>query len=382
MYSYFRAFGILFIMFSFISCSSDPAESPDYIPVEQSDFQVEHDGKQVDLFTLENEQGMKVQITNYGGKIVSVLVPDRNGKLGDVVLGYETAREYFDGIASLGATMGRYANRIAQAQFTLNDSTYQLDKNNGEHSIHGGMEGFRHQVWDANQIDGQTLELSYFSEDGEGGYPGNLEVTVTYSVTEDNELKLEYEASTDKPTVLNMTNHAFFNLSGEGSGKILDHVLFVDAVQYTPVDSTAIPTGELRAVEGTPFDFTEATAIGARIDADNQQLEYVGGYDHNYVLNKEEGALALAARLFDPESGRVMEVHTTEPGLQVYTANSLTGEGNQVGKGGHAYGPQSSVCLETQHFPDSPHHPNFPSTVITPDDGYQSTTIYTFSTRE
>lgn len=379
MYSYLRSVGILLIMVILVSCAE---ESPDYLPVQQSDFQLEHDGKQVDLYILTNEQGMKVQITNYGGKIVSVLVPDREGTLGDVVLGYETGQEYLEGIASLGATMGRYANRIANARFTLDDSTYHLDKNNGEHSIHGGTEGFRHQVWDARQIDEQSLELSYFSEDGEGGFPGNLEVSVVYTVTDDNELQLEYSASTDKPTILNMTNHAFFNLAGEGSGDILDHKLFVNANQYTPVDSTAIPTGELRNVEGTPFDFTEATSLGARIDEDNQQLDYVGGYDHNFVLNKDSKKLSLAARLSEPGTGRVMEVFTTEPGLQVYTANSLTGEGNQIGKGGHAYGPQSAVCLETQHFPDSPHHPHFPSTRITPEDGYQSTTVYKFSTSD
>lgn len=379
MYSYLRRAALCLIIISFISCAED---SPEYVPVEQADFQLQHEGKQIDLYTLENEQGMKVQITNYGGKIVSLLVPDRDGTLGDVVLGYETAQEYLDGIASLGATMGRYANRIAQAQFMLDDSTYHLDKNNGEHSIHGGTEGFRHQVWDARQVDGQTLELSYFSEDGEGGYPGNLEVTVVYTVTDNNELKLEYSASTDKPTILNMTNHAFFNLAGEGSGDILDHELYVDADRYTPVDSTAIPTGELREVEGTPFDFTEMTPIGARIDADNRQLGHVGGYDHNFVLNKDGGELALAARLSEPATGRVMEVFTTEPGLQVYTANSLTGEGSQVGKGGHPYGPRSAVCLETQHFPDAPHHPNFPSTRITPEEGYESTTIYKFSTAE
>lgn len=379
MYSYLRSVGIFLIIVSIASCT---VESPDYIPVEESDFDLQHDGKQINLYTLENEQGMKTQITNYGGKIVSILVPDKDGIIGDVVLGYETGQEYLDGIASLGATMGRYANRIAGAQFTLDDSTYHLDKNNGEHSIHGGTEGFRHQVWDAQQIDEQTLELSYFSEDGEGGYPGNLEVSVTYTVTDDNELKLEYTASTDTPTVLNMTNHAFFNLAGEGVGDILDHELYVDAGAYTPVDSTAIPTGELREVAGTPFDFTDLTPIGARIDEENQQLEHVGGYDHNFVLNNDTEELALAARLSEPKTGRVMEVFTTEPGLQVYTANSLTGEGNQVGKGGHAYGPQSAVCLETQHFPDSPHHPDFPSTRITPEDGYNSTTVYKFSTSE
>ncbi|GAA5522032.1 galactose mutarotase [Aliifodinibius salicampi] len=381
MRSYIRILVSLLIVGSVVACTNED-QSPNYVPVEQSEFRTEHDGKQIDLYTLENEEGMKVQITNYGGKIVSLLVPNRNGELGDVVLGYETGQEYIDGIASLGATMGRYANRIANAQFNLNDSTYYLDENNGAHSIHGGEQGFRHQVWDAEQINDQTLRLTLFSEDGEGGYPGNLDVSVVYTVTDDNELKLEYSASTDKPTFLNMTNHAFFNLKGEGEGKILDHELYVDADQFTPVDSTAIPIGELRDVEGTPFDFRETTPIGARIDADNQQLEHVGGYDHNFVLNKDSGEMDLAARLIEPETGRIMEVFTTEPGLQVYTANGLTGEGNQVGKGGHAYGPRSAVCLETQHFPDSPHHSHFPSTLITPDDDYSSTTIYKFDTMD
>lgn len=363
-----------------LSCSPARETEPGYVPVERDTFQTEHEGRQVDLYTLENVHGMKVQITNYGGKVVSIIVPDRDGRLGDVVLGYETGDQYIDGIASLGATMGRYANRIANAQFKLNDTTYHLDPNNGEHSIHGGSAGFRHQVWEAHQVDGKTLELSYFSGDGDGGYPGNLDVTVTYTVTDENELRLHYSATTDRPTVLNMTNHAFFNLAGEGSGDILDHVLYVNADRYTPVDRDAIPTGELRSVEGTPFDFTRPTPIGARIDADNRQLEHVGGYDHNFVLNKQPGEMALAARLSEPTSGRVMEVYTTEPGLQVYTSNSLTGEGNQAGKGGHPYGARSAVCLEAQHFPDSPHHPEFPSTVITPDEGYESTTVYRFGT--
>ncbi len=373
---WFRRYSLISLIFvCFLSC----AKSQNYIPVDRADFQITHDDKAVDLYTLENQQGMTVKITNYGGKIVSILVPDRNGQLGDVTLGYETASEYINGIASLGATMGRYANRIAQAQFTLDDSTYYLDKNNGEHSIHGGNEGFRFQVWDARQIDDQTLELSYFSEDGEGGYPGNLTVKVTFTVTDDNELKLDYAADTDKKTVINLTNHAFFNLAGEGSGDVSDHVLYVNAEQYTPVDSTAIPTGELRDVTGTPFDFTTPTRIGKRIDQDNRQLTFVGGYDHNFVLDDESGDLTLAARLSEPTSGRVMEVHTTEPGLQVYTANSLSGS---EGKGGHTYGSRSAICLETQHFPDSPHHPNFPSTTLGAGEEYHSTTVYKFSTTE
>ncbi len=362
-----------------MSCSQ-PNESQNYVPVKSENFQVTHDGKPVRLYTLKNDKDMVVQITNYGGKIVSILVPDKHGNLGDVNLGYESADAYINGIASLGATMGRYANRIANAQFTLNDSTYQLAKNNGEHSIHGGNKGFRFRVWDANQIDGQTLELSYLSEDGEEGYPGNLQVKVVFTVTNENELKLEYTASTDKPTVMNLTNHAFFNLAGEGNESVHDHILYVNADKFTVVDEDAIPTGEIRSVEGTPLDFTEPTRIGDRIDADYQQLEFVGGYDHNYVIDKAEGELALAARLSEPTSGRVMEVYTTEPGIQVYTANSL--KSTDTGKGGKVYGSQSSVCLETQHFPDSPHHDNFPSTVLNPDETYQSTTVYKFSVEE
>ena len=375
---YLPQFFLILITFA-MSCTPSN-ESQNYVPVHREDFQVEHNGKAIDLYTLKNSTGMVVQITNYGGKIVSILVPDKDGNLGDVNLGYETAETYLNGIASLGATMGRYANRIANAQFTLNDSTYQLAKNAGENSIHGGNQGFRFQVWDAEQIDDQTLALSYLSEDGEEGYPGNLQVKVIFTVTEDNELKLEYAATTDKPTVLNFTNHAFFNLAGEGNGDVLDHVLYVNADQFTVVDEESIPTGEIRDVAGTPLDFTTPTRIGDRIDADNEQLQYAGGYDHNYVINKAEGELALAARLSEPNSGRVMEVYTTEPGIQVYTANSLTNE--DTGKGGKTYGPRSSICLETQHFPDSPHHPHFPSTVLNPGEEYLSTTIYKFSVQE
>lgn len=352
-------------------------ESQNYVPVKRENFQTEHKGKSVDLFTLKNSKGMVVQITNYGGKIVSILVPDKEGKLGDVNLGFETAEEYFNNIASLGATMGRVTNRMAGAEFTLNDSTYQLDKNAGENSIHGGNEGFRFQVWDAEQMDDHTVALSYLSKDGEGGYPGNLQVKVVFSVTEENELKLEYSATTDKPTVVNFTNHAFFNLAGEGSGNILDHILYVNADSFTVSSEASIPTGEIRAVAGTPFDFTTPTSIGARIETDNDQLKFAGGYDQNYVIDKPKGELALAARLSEPNSGRVMEVYTTEPGIQVYTANSLTE--NDKGKGGKIYGSRSSICLETQHFPDSPHHDNFPSTVLNPDEQYQSITIYKFS---
>ena len=364
----------VFVLFGFFSC-----EKPkhNYVPVLEEAFHVTHDGKQVELFTLRNTKGMVVQITNYGGKIVSIIVPDREGNMGDVCLGYESAEEYINGIASLGATMGRYANRIANAQFTLNDSTYHLAKNNGEHTIHGGAKGFRFKVWDAKLFDEHNLELTYFSVDGEEGFPGNLTLKVFFTVTSENELKLTYHATTDKPTVLNVTNHAFFNLAGEGNGDVLNHELMVNADAFTPVDATAIPLGEYQKVTGTPMDFKNMTRIGARIDEDFEQLKHVGGYDHNFIINKKENELALAGLLYEPVSGRVMEVKTTEPGLQVYTANSLSA--TDTGKGGKVYGSRSSICLETQHFPDSPNHPNFPSTVINPGEDYVSTTIYKFS---
>ena len=344
-------------------------------------FQIEHEGKQIDLFTLQNTRGMVVQITNYGGKIVSILVPDKNGKMADVCLGYESAEGYINGSASMGATMGRFANRIANAQFTLNDSTYHLAKNAGEHTIHGGAKGFRFKVWEAKQLDEQNLELSYLSPDGEEGFPGNFTLKVLFSVTEDNELKLVYHATTDKPTVFNLTNHAFFNLAGEGNGDVLDHQLMVNADSFTPTNETSIPTGEIRSLDGTPLDFRNLTRVGDRIDADYDQLIFAGGYDHNYVINKDAGQLEMAALLYEPVSGRVMEVKTTEPGIQVYTANSLTGKGPDVGKSGHAYGSRSSICLETQHFPDSPNQPDFPTTVLNLGEEYLSTTIYRFSVK-
>ncbi len=350
-----------------------------YIPVKEEAFQLTHEGKKIDLFTLKNDKGMIVQITNYGGKIVSIIVPDRDGNMGDVCLGYESAEEYVNGIASLGATMGRYANRIANAQFTLNDSTYHLAKNAGEHTIHGGAKGFRFKVWDAKQLDDQSLELTYFSKDGEEGFPGNLTLKVLYTVTNENELKLTYHASTDKPTVLNVTNHAFFNLAGEGTGDVLDHELMVNADAFTPTNATSIPLGEYQNVAGTPLDFKNMTRIGERIDADFEQLKFAGGYDHNFIINKKENELAVAGLLYEPISGRVMEVKTTEPGIQVYTANSLTDKDH--GKGGKVYGSRSSICLETQHFPDSPNHPNFPTTVVNPGEDYISTTIYKFSVK-
>ncbi|NJN25805.1 MAG: galactose mutarotase [Cyclobacteriaceae bacterium] len=364
-----------------ISCDNQ-RQDKEVLTLDPAKFQVERDGRQLGLYTLKNTSGITVQITNYGGKIVSIIVPDRYGNLADVCLGYESAEGYFSGAASMGATMGRFANRIANAEFTLNDSTYRLAQNNGAHTIHGGEKGFRFKVWDARQLDDQNLELTYFSEDGEEGFPGNLTLKVLFSLTENDELVLKYHASTDMPTILNVTNHAFFNLAGEGSDTVLDHELLVVADTFTPVDDTAIPTGELRPVAGTAMDFRQLTRLGDRIGNDDDQLKFVGGYDHNFVLNKEGNELALAALLYEPVSGRVMEVKTTEPGIQVYTANSLTGKGPDVGKGGKPYSSQSAICLETQHFPDSPHHDHFPSTVLNPGEDYFSETVYRFSVKE
>src|SRR5579863_8527316 len=311
------------------------------------------DGQTIDLFTLTNQDGMKVAVTNYGGRIVSILVPDRTGKMADVVLGYDKLDGYLGNDPFFGALVGRYGNRIAKARFSLDGVEYKLAANNGPNSLHGGIKGFDKQVWKAHEIPGArpALELTYLSRDGEEGFPGNLSVKVVYTLAEANELRIDYTATTDKDTVLNLTNHSYFNLAGQGNGDILKHVLMINADRFTPVDSTLIPTGELRSVAGTPLDFREPTAIGARIDSGDEQIRFGKGYDHNFVLNR--GAhLKLAARVTEPESGRVLEVMTTQPGVQFYTGNFL--DGTVHGKGGKAYARRSAFCLETQHFPDSP----------------------------
>jgi len=335
------------------------------------------DGQQIDLYILTNKNGMEAAITNYGGTVVTLKVPDRNGKLADVVLGYDKLNDYADGRAYFGAIAGRYANRIANAKFTLDGTTYTLPKNDGENHLHGG---FNKRVWTAQDVSsdaGEALELAYLSKDGEEGYPGNLSVKVLYTLTGQNELKIEYSATTDKDSVVNFTNHSYFNLAGQGDGNILQQQLMIRADRFTPIDATSIPTGELRSVKGTPFDFTNATAIGARIDQDDQQLRMGRGYDHNWVLNGgTAGALSLAAQAYDPQSGRLLEVWTTEPGLQFYAGNFLDGI---RGRDGKIYNRRDAFCLETQHFPDSPNHPNFPSTVLKPGQHFQSTTVYKFS---
>jgi aldose 1-epimerase len=347
--------------------------------MQKQSFGKTEDGQPVDLYILTNKNGMEAAITNYGGTVVSLKVPDRNGKFEDVVLGYDNLDGYATGKAYIGATVGRYANRIAHATFTLDGTTYTLAKNDGDNHLHGG---FNKRVWTAKDVSssaGQALELTYLSKDGEEGFPGTLPVKVVYTLTDQNELKIDYSATTDKDTVLNLTNHAYFNLAGQGNGDVLEQQIMIRADRFTPIDATSIPTGELRSVKGTPFDFTNSTAIGARIDQDDQQLKLGRGYDHNWVLNNgTPGSLFLAAQAYDQHSGRVLEVLTTEPGIQLYTGNFLDGI---HGKDGKVYDRRYAFCLETQHFPDSPNHPNFPSAELKPGQRFQSTTVYKFSTK-
>jgi aldose 1-epimerase len=347
--------------------------------MQKQSFGKTEDGQPVDLYILTNKNGMEAAITNYGGTVVSLKVADRSGKFEDVVLGYDDLDGYATGKAYIGATVGRYANRIAHATFTLDSSTYSLAKNDGDNHLHGG---FNKRVWTAKDVSssaGQALELTYLSKDGEEGFPGNLPVKVVYTLTDQNELRIDYTATTDKDTVLNLTNHAYFNLAGQGNGDILQQQIMIKADRFTPIDATSIPTGELRSVKGTPFDFTNSTAIGTRIDQDDPQLKLGRGYDHNWVLNNGTPAsLFLAAQAYDQHSGRVLEVLTTEPGIQLYTGNFLDGI---HGKDGKVYNRRYAFCLETQHFPDSPNHPNFPSAELKPGQHFQSTTVYKFSTK-
>jgi aldose 1-epimerase len=340
------------------------------------------DGSRIDLYTLTNPSGMEARIMTYGGIIVSLRVPDKTGRLDDVVLGYDSLQQYLQDSPYFGCIVGRYANRIANGTFTLDGKTYTLAVNNGKNHLHGGVRGFDKVLWNAFAAtagDDLTLTLAYTSRNLEEGYPGTLKVMVVYTMTPANELKVSYSAETDAPTVVNLTQHSYFNLAGQGTGDILGHRLMIDADRFTPVDSGLIPTGVLQPVEGTPFDFRTATPIGARISENDIQLKLAGGYDHNFVLNGAAGAMRLAARVEEPTSGRVMEVLTTEPGVQFYSGNFL--DGHNIGKGGHAYRHRYGFCLETQHFPDSPNHPSFPSTVLLPGATYSTQTIYKFSLR-
>jgi len=341
------------------------------------------DGESVDLFTLTNRNGMEAKITNYGGIVTTLTAPDRNNKYADVVLGFNDLDSYLKGHPYFGALVGRYGNRIAKGRFTLNGIEYKLAVNNGENHLHGGIKGFDKVVWTARSMRtklGPALSLTYVSKDMEEGYPGNLTVKVVYTLTNNNELRIDYSASTDKDTVTNLTHHSYFNLAGEGNGDILNHQLLLKASRFTPTDAGSIPTGELRNVQGTPFDFLKSTSIGARINQDEEQLKFGGGYDHNWVVNGRAGTLRQAASVYESTSGRVMDVWTTEPGIQFYTGNFL--DGTLTGKSGKAYARRNGFCLETQHYPDSPNKPKFPTTTLRKGATYRSTTIYRFSARK
>jgi len=336
------------------------------------------DGRDVSVYTLKNSNGVEARIMNYGGIVVSLKVPDRKGVLGDVVLGYDNLAGYIKASPYFGAVIGRCANRIARGRFTLNGVEYTLATNNACNHLHGGINGFDKVVWDVRVLTNRpaaALELKYASPDGEEGYPGVLSVTVVYSITEKNELCIDFTATTDKPTLCNLTNHSYFNLAGQGD--ILSHEVMIAADVFTPVDKTLIPTGELRPVAGTPFDFRKATAMGAHIEADDVQLKYGGGYDHNWVVSKPAGKLAQLASVYEPVTGRLMEVFSAEPGMQFYTGNFL--DGTNVGKGGVAYQYRTGFCMEPQHYPDSPNEPHFPSVVLEPGQTYRNTIIYRFS---
>jgi aldose 1-epimerase len=340
------------------------------------------DGSQVELYTLKNKNGLEATITNYGGIVVSLTVPDKNGKLGDVVLGYDTLNDYIGNTPYFGSLIGRYGNRIAKGKFTISGVDYQLAQNNAENTLHGGRKGFDKVVWKAEKLDtpeGPALKLTYTSKDGEENYPGALRCEVIYTLTNDNELKIQYSAETDKPTFVNLTHHSYFNLKDAGASDILGHELMIKSDKFTPVDKGLIPTGELRPVAGTPFDFNKPTAIGARVESDDEQMKFGKGYDHNWVLNRTGNDLELVASLYEPTTGRFMEVLTTEPGLQFYCGNFL--DGTNKGKGGTVYQHRTGLCLETQHFPDSPNQPDFPTTQLQPGEKYTQTTVYRFSTK-
>lgn len=368
------------LLLGMLACSGN---KKDELPLlDKSAFEATVDGKPVSLYTLDSGDGLTVQVTNFGLRVVSIWAADRNGKYADVAVGYENIDRYIHnkGERFIGPIVGRYANRIAKGQFTLDGTTYQLPTNNNGQTLHGGLKGLDMVAWDVKEVTPSSVSFSYTSPDGDEGFPGNLTMDVKYSVTPDNGFKIEYKATTDKPTVVNLSNHAFFNLKGDGGGTITDHILTINAGHTTPVDSVLIPTGELAPVDGTPFDFRTPTAIGARIDADDAQLKNGLGYDHNWALNRKSGnAVELAVTLYEPASGRVMEVYTDQPGVQFYSGNFFDGKTNN--KYGQPIGYREALALETQKFPDSPNHPDFPSTRLNPGETYTHTCIYKFYTK-
>jgi len=365
------AIAVLFVF----SCNELAVCGEEKMSIKKQAFGKTKDGKNVDLYTLTNTNGLKAEIMTYGGIVISLQVPDRDGNFADIVLGCDSLDEYIKGTPYFGALIGRYGNRIAKGKFALDGVEYTLATNNGPNHLHGGIKGFDKVVWNAEPMQtdqGPALKLAYRSRDGEEGYPGNLSCTVIYTLTNDNELKIRYEAETDKATIINLTHHSYFNLGGHNSGDILGHELILNADHFTPVDKDLIPTGEIKLVKGTPMDFTRPMTIGSRIE------QVPGGYDHNYVLNSSDGSLALAASVYEPKTGRVMEIFTTEPGIQFYTGNFL--DGSNKGKGA-VYNKHNGFCLETQHFPDSPNKPDFPSVVLRPGEKYTHLTVHKFSVR-
>jgi len=374
---FFLYISVLFLAVC-LAAAAQPASSQ--AGVQQQPFGTK-DGRPITLYTLTNSHGVEVRAMTYGGIIVSIRVPDRKGQMSDIVLGHETAEGYMPNPPYLGAIVGRYANRIANGTFTLDGKTYTLPKNDGPNTLHGGTtRTFDKVMWDGEPLKGKTgVVLTYLSKDGEEGFPGNLKVKVTYTLNDDNELTVDYEATTDKATPINVSQHSYFNLAGEGNGDILSHEIMINADRFTPVDKNLIPTGELRPVKGTPFDFTTSTKIGARIDDNYEQLVLGHGYDHNFVLNRKGEGMVLAAQVYEPTTGRVLEVSTTQPGVQFYTGNFL--DGSVTGKQGHVYKRRYGFCLETQHFPDSPNHPSFPTTILRPDERFHQVTVFKFSAK-
>uniref|UniRef100_UPI003216DBD9 aldose epimerase family protein n=1 Tax=uncultured Draconibacterium sp. TaxID=1573823 RepID=UPI003216DBD9 len=369
---------LLLLVVLFTACSNKQKKEIT-MPYSKADFESVIDGKATHLISMKNKNGMTVALTNYGAKIVSIYVPDRDGQFADVVLGFKAIEDYQNYGASHGAVVGPFANRIANATFTIDGETYKFPVNNGEACLHSGPDSWYRKVWDYKE-NGNSVVFYLESADGEFGFPGNKKVNVTYTLTDENELKIDYKATTDKACHFNLTNHSYFNLRGEGNGDILNHVVVINANMSTPVGNSAmIPTGEIADIRGTDLDFTTPHSIGERIDNNNPMLQYGIGYDFNYVINKAEAELGFAASAYEPESGRYMEVITTEPGVQFYTGNHL--KGTEIGKAGNSYTKRTGFCLETQHYPDSPNQPNFPSTLLKPGEKLSSTTIYKFSVK-